>query len=97
MRQADSAPDSPGLRAEGIDAEGSAQSSKSEEELCARDRSCIREGRTVKQTILANSIKWALARPNARWELVAFDTWLATEHAAWRLKTLATTGQTAAE
>lgn len=74
-----------------------AQSRQGEEELCAWICSRICEGRTVRQTILCNAIKWALARPNARWELVAFDAWLATEHAAWRLKTLATTGQTAAE
>lgn len=29
----------------------------------------------TRQTILTNSIKWALARPNARWELVAFARW----------------------
>ena len=27
----------------------------------------------MRQTILTNSIKLALARPQARWELVAFD------------------------
>ena len=50
----------------------------------------------MKQTTLCNAIKWALARPNARWELIAFDAHIAMEHAAWRLKTSATTGQTAA-
>lgn len=32
-----------------------------------------------KQTNLCNAIKWALARPNARWELVAFDAHLERE------------------
>lgn len=50
----------------------------------------------MKQTTLCNAIKWALARPRARWELVAFDAHIATELAAWRLKEAATTGQTAA-
>lgn len=27
----------------------------------------------IRQTILTNSIKWVLAGPNARWDLVAFD------------------------
>lgn len=29
----------------------------------------------MRQTILTNSIKLALARPQARWELVAFAQW----------------------
>lgn len=48
----------------------------------------------MKQTILCNSIKWALARPNARWELVAFDVHLEREMVDWMLKESATTGQT---
>lgn len=27
----------------------------------------------MRQTILTNSIKWALFKPRARWELIAFD------------------------
>ncbi len=27
----------------------------------------------TRRTTLCTAIKWALARPNARWELVAFD------------------------
>lgn len=50
----------------------------------------------MRQAILCNAIKWALARPHAQWELVAFDAHIATERAAWRLKTFATTSQNAA-
>ena len=96
MRQAYAPADPPGLRPEGLGAEGSAQSRQGEEELCPWVCSRIREGRAVRQTILCNAIKWALAGPHAQWELVAFDAHIATERAAWRLKTFATTSQNAA-
>lgn len=50
----------------------------------------------MRQTILCNAIKWALARPNARWELVAFDAHLQREMVEWMLKESATTWQTTA-
>lgn len=47
----------------------------------------------MRQTILCNAIKWALARPHARWELVAFDAHIEREMVDWMLKESATTGQ----
>ena len=38
----------------------------------------------MRQTILTNSIKWALARPNARWELSAFSNHMGVSPDAWR-------------
>lgn len=48
----------------------------------------------MKRTNLCTAIKWALARPNALWELVAFDAHLELEMVDWMLKESATTGQT---
>lgn len=47
----------------------------------------------MRQAILCNAIKRALARPQARWELVAFDAHIEREMVEWMLKESAAIGQ----
>lgn len=47
----------------------------------------------MRQNILCNAIKWALARPQARWELVAFGAHIEREMVEWMLKESASIGQ----
>ena len=46
----------------------------------------------TRRTAFCTAIKWALARPNARWELVAFDAHLERAMVDWMLKSSATIG-----